>query len=93
MTDLNIFLGGAIAAGYAVAGLFFLKFYVRTRDRLFAMFCAALLMLGSTRVWMMMLDDPNESHWMYLLRLFAYLLILGAIIDKNLPRRSSKPAE
>ena len=93
MTDLNNFLGGAIAAGYAVASLFFLKFYVRTGDRLFAMFCAAMLMLGSTRVWMMMLDDPNESHWMYLLRLFAYLLILGAIIDKNLPRRSSKPSE
>ena len=92
MSDLNTFLGGAIAAGYAIASLFFLKFYVRTKDRLFAMFCAALLILGSTRVWMVMLDDPNESHSLYLLRLFAYLLILGAIIDKNLPRKGERAA-
>ncbi len=92
MNDVNNFLGGAIAAGYAVASLFFLKFYIRTKDRLFAMFCAALLILGSTRVWMVMIDDPNESHYLYLLRLFAYLLILGAIVDKNLPRQVRGPS-
>ena len=88
MSDVNNFLGGAIAAGYGVAALFFLKFYFRTRDRLFVLFCVALLMLGSTRVWMALLDEPNESHSLYLLRLLAYLVILGAIVDKNLPRRS-----
>jgi len=93
MSDMNNFLGGAIAAGYAVAALFFLKFYFRTKDRLFVLFCVALLMLGSTRVWMVMLDDPDESHYLYLVRLLAYLMILGAIIDKNLPRRSTKAAE
>jgi hypothetical protein len=93
MSDLNNFLGGAIAAGYAVAALFFLKFYIRTKDRLFILFCVALLMLGSTRVWMVLVDDPNESHYLYLLRLLAYVLILGAIIDKNLPRRSRASAE
>lgn len=93
MSDMNNFLGGAIAAGYAVAALFFLKFYIRTKDRLFVLFCVALLMLGSTRVWMVMIDDPDESHYLYLVRLLAYLLILGAIIDKNLPRRSRAAAE
>ncbi len=87
MSDMNSFLGGAIAAGYAVAALFFLKFYFRTKDRLFVLFCVAMLMLGSTRIWMVLVNDPNESHYMYLVRLLAYLLILGAIIDKNLPRR------
>ncbi len=90
---MNNFLGGAIAAGYAVAALFFLKFYIRTQDRLFVLFCVALLMLGSTRVWMVLVDDPNENHYLYLLRLLAYVLILGAIIDKNLPRRSRISAE
>ncbi len=94
MSEMNNFLGGAIAAGYAVAALFFLKFYFRTKDRLFVLFCVALLMLGSTRVWMVMIpNDPDESHYLYLVRLLAYLLILGAIIDKNLPRRSRASAE
>ncbi len=71
MSDMNNFLGGAIAAGYAVAALFFLKFYFRTKDRLFVLFCVALLMLGSTRVWMVLVNDPNESHYLYLVRLLA----------------------
>ena len=35
MSMLPVFLAGAIAAGFALAGLFFLKSWKRTRDELF----------------------------------------------------------
>jgi hypothetical protein len=87
MAGINDFLGGAIATGYAVAGLFFLKFYFRTGERLFVLLCAALWLLGSTRVFMVMARDFSENHWLFIVRLIAYLVILGAIVDKNLSRR------
>ena len=38
---LATFLAGAIVAGFALAGLFFLKFWKRTRDELFLAFTGA----------------------------------------------------
>ncbi|MEX2176698.1 MAG: DUF5985 family protein [Pirellulaceae bacterium] len=93
LSNLNHFLGGAIAAGYSVAALFFLKFYFRTKDRLFVLFCAALLILGSTRVAMVLVNEPTENHFIYWLRLLAYLIILGAIIDKNRPQSTVHAVE
>lgn len=92
MAELNDFLKGAIAAGYGVAGLFFLRFYWRTKDRLFIVFCAALWMLALIRLGTVLLADPQEHQFLYWFRLVAYLLILGAIIDKNLPRRRADAA-
>jgi hypothetical protein len=87
MDEFNDFLKGAIAMGYATAALFFLRFYWRTRDRLFVMFAAAFLVLGAIRIGMVVWHDPMEHHFLYWLRFVAYLLILVAIIDKNLPRQ------
>ena len=42
------FLWGASALGCWVIGLFFLRFWRNTRDRLFAFFAAAFWVLGST---------------------------------------------
>lgn len=86
--DYDVFLRGAIAMGHLVAGLFFLRFFTRTRDRLFLMFCISFWLLGVLRVAMLFVADPAEQHYLYWLRLVAYLLILVAIIDKNLPRRA-----
>jgi hypothetical protein len=88
MQTFNDFLSGATCAGYAVAALFFVRFYARVGDRLFVMFAAALLLLGGLRAATVMLEDPMEYHYLYWLRFAAYLLILAAIIDKNLPRGS-----
>jgi hypothetical protein len=85
-SDLNDFLRGATAMGHAIAGLFFLRFYVRSRDRLFLMFSAAFFLLGGIRLAMVFVADPREHHFLYWVRFLAYLLILAAIVDKNLPR-------
>jgi len=83
-SELQLFTGGVLAAGYAVAALFFLRFWRETRDRLFAFFAAAfaLLMLQTT-VLTLLRDTIDEPAWMYAVRLLAYLLILAAIYDKN----------
>ena len=82
MTDL--LLSGAIVMGYAVAGLFFLRFWRETRDRLFATFAAAFWLLGLQRVALATLAlAPNATTWLYVVRLAAFLLILWAIVDKN----------
>ena len=85
---MNDFLLGATAAAFFVAGLFFLRFWTKTRDRLFASFAVAFWLLGLIRFGLVYTHDANESHYLYWIRLLAYLLILVAIIDKNRPRRA-----
>jgi peptidoglycan/LPS O-acetylase OafA/YrhL len=78
------FIGGAICLAYLVAALFFLRFWKETQDRLFAMFAIAFVVLSANRALLVYLREVHEAHsWLYLVRLLAYLLILGAILDKN----------
>lgn len=75
---------GAIVMGYAVAGLFFLRFWRQTRDRLFLIFAISFWLLGAQRLALALTVEMVESHTVfYLIRLFAFLLILAAIVDKN----------
>jgi hypothetical protein len=83
---LNAFLGGVITMGHATAGLFFLRFWTKTRDRLFVMFAAAFWLLGIIRVAITFTGEPGEEHVYYWFRLAAYLVILAAIVDKNLKK-------
>jgi hypothetical protein len=83
-------IAGAIIMGYLVVGLFFLRFWRQTRDRLFLIFAVAFWMLGTQRAALALDRTLQEAHTsLYLLRLFAFLLILLAIVDKNRVRRSS----
>lgn len=76
---------GAIAAGFAAAGLFFLRFWRDTRDRLFAFFAFAFFVLAANRVAGGLLAAPY-ANYVYWVRLAAFLLILLAILDKNRSR-------
>jgi hypothetical protein len=81
---MNAFLLGVIATTSFTAGLFFLKFWRRTRDGLFLAFALAFLIEAGNRIAMLRLVNPNEgSPWTYVIRLFAFLLILAAIVRKN----------
>jgi hypothetical protein len=81
---VNSFLNGAVFFGHATAGLFFLRFWVRTRDRLFVLFAVSFWVFALARVAMLVFDLVDENHILYWFRLAAYVLILVAIIDKNL---------
>jgi len=78
------FLAGAIWTGYLVVGLFFLKFWHRTRDPLFLTFALAFWMLGALRLALSMPAVENELRtFLYVARLLAFMLILWAIFRKN----------
>jgi hypothetical protein len=81
------FIAGAVVAGFALAGLFFLKFWKKTHDELFLAFTAAFWLLGITQALLTFSQVPvEERSWLYLVRLTAFLLILGAIWRKNAKR-------
>ncbi len=78
------FLAGMLAMAYVVAGVFFLRFWKRTADSLFAAFGVAFLLLALQQVVLVGLGFPREElSWTYLLRLAAFVLIIGAIVRKN----------
>ena len=84
---LATFLAGAIVAGFALAGLFFLKLWRRTRDELFLAFTGAFWLLGLGQALLTFSHVPlEERSWLYLLRLAAFVLILAAIWRKNRAR-------
>jgi hypothetical protein len=84
--NLNFFVRGATAMGHLIAGLFFLRFFWRIGDRLFLIFSIAFGLLGAIRIAMIFFEDPREHNYLYWIRFLAYLLIMAAIVDKNLPR-------
>lgn len=75
---------GVIATSSLTAGVFFLKFWRRTHDSLFLAFAVAFLIEGVNRTALLLVAKPNEgSPAIYIVRLFAFLLILAAILKKN----------
>jgi uncharacterized protein DUF5985 len=82
------YLAGAVTLGFLVAAGFFARFWRRTGDRLFLAFGVAFVLLALNQAAAWWLGDADERvGYTYLLRILGFLLILGAIIDKNMPRK------
>lgn len=82
--SIVLFVAGAMCAGHVVAGLFFLRFWTRTRDRLFAAFALAFcLMAANQAVAGFSRYEHAESSAAYLLRLAAFVVIIIAVLSKN----------
>src|SRR5687768_1933531 len=79
---MTAFVAGALTAGYVVIALFFLRFRSESGDRLFTIFAAAFGLLAVQR-FALFYYGTEVGIWLYTLRLFAFALILFAIIDKN----------
>jgi hypothetical protein len=75
---------GATAMGCLIAGLFFLRFWRESIDRLFLLFALAFWVMGVGYAVLGAFPAATEWH-LYLrsMRLLAFLLILYAIIDRN----------
>jgi hypothetical protein len=83
----NEFLLGAIATMALLAGLFFLRFWRQTGDRLFLLFAAAFGLEGLSRAALASAEHPNEGRPLfYAIRLASYLIIVVAVVQKNLAR-------
>ncbi|HZS85222.1 MAG TPA: DUF5985 family protein [Stellaceae bacterium] len=89
------FLSGMVTMGYLVAGVFFLKFWVRSREFLFVSFAAAFWLLAANQALLTLASVPREEQsWIFLLRLAAFTCIALAIVHKNTRRKfrsDSKP--
>lgn len=84
LVTLYNFVSGALALGFFVCALFFLRFWHRTRDELFLAFASAFALLGIGQLVQALADIPMEERGaLYLFRLAAFALILIAIIRKN----------
>jgi hypothetical protein len=83
---MNQLVAGAIAMGFAVAGLFFLRFWRDTRDRLFAFFALSFFMMAVNRVGLAM-QPAGEGEGLYWVRFLAFALILVGILEKNVWRK------
>jgi uncharacterized protein DUF5985 len=78
------FLAGAVAFGFVICGLFFLRFWRRTRDELFLAFALAFGLLGLGQAILALSNIPTEERGsIYVIRLAAFALILIAILRKN----------
>jgi len=81
---VNIFLSGMVTAGFLAGGLFFARFWARSRDFLFLAFTAAFWLLALNQALVVLVSQPEDQRsWFYLLRVAAFLLIAIAIVRKN----------
>ena len=81
------FLLGMLTAFSASISLFFLKFFRESKDRLFGFFAAAFGVLAIDWLAHGLLIPRHESqHYLFLIRLVAFVLIIAGIVDKNRSR-------
>jgi hypothetical protein len=78
------FLSGVVTFGFLVAAAFFLQFWRKTADRLFLAFAGAFVLFALNQglsFWLTVVNEPYSL--IYALRVLGFILILAAIVDKN----------
>jgi hypothetical protein len=84
ITMVDGFLLGIIATSSFACGLFFLRFWRKTRDPLFLAFALAFLIEAFNRLPELLSSHPNQSSpWVYIVRSCAFLIIIAGILNKN----------
>jgi len=86
-----VFVHGMITMGFVIAGLFFLRFWRRTKDGLFIVFAFAfwLLALNQALISIPGSATPGQS-WEFLPSLGAFGLLIMAILIKNFDRAGKR---
>jgi peptidoglycan/LPS O-acetylase OafA/YrhL len=87
---LKPMINGALVMACLACALFFLRFWKTSRDRLFAYFALAFTAMSFNWMALSLLQvDDERRHYLYIVRLVSFLLILYAIWDKNRAGRGS----
>jgi len=82
------FLSGAATMGFLVSALFFARFWRNTGDRFFLAFATAFALLALNLALAQWIGAADERvSYTYLLRVLGFVLILAAIVDKNMAGR------
>jgi hypothetical protein len=80
-------LNGMTTMGFLVVAMFFVRFWQRTRDPLFATFAGAFLLLAFSQILIGLSVVPDEQQsLLYLLRFAAFALLIAAIVWKNIQK-------
>jgi hypothetical protein len=78
------YLSGVLTLGYLVAATFFLKFWRRTRERIFAWFAGSFGLLALQRLMLSAGNDWAERGTLpYVLRLIAFVVLIIGIVEQN----------
>jgi len=81
---MSAFFHGMVTMGFVIAGLFFLRFWRRTRDGLFVVFALAFWLLALNQVFLGFAAGGNpDKSWEFLPNLGAFGLLILAILIKN----------
>jgi hypothetical protein len=81
-------LSGALLFSYFIAGIHFFRFWKRTGDRLFLHFAAAFWLFAVNQLATSIPVVAGETEgYEYLLRVLGFVIILAAIVDKNVMMR------
>jgi hypothetical protein len=89
---MTVFLSGMTTMGYVIAGLFFFRFWWRTRDMLFAYFGVSFGLLAVSQALSTLAGIPSDGlAWIYLLRLLAFTLLIVGIVAKNFGEANRGP--
>ena len=78
---MNQFLLGCVVMASLAVGLFFLRYFKATRDRLFLLFSVAFWLLALN--WAIAAFDPTLQKYAHVARFLAFFVIAVAVIDKN----------
>lgn len=88
---IKTMISGALVMACLACALFFLRFWKSSRDRLFAFFALAFGVMALNWLSLALLQvDDERRHYLYVIRLVSFLLILYAIWDKNREGRGSR---
>lgn len=91
IAGLEYVLIGVLATLCFVAGLCFLRFWRKTRDPLFLAFAASFLIRAFNDAGRGTMAHPNQGTlWSYLVGIASSLLILIAIVGKNLGAKDKR---
>jgi hypothetical protein len=81
---MNDFMWGALSFAGGVVGLFFLRSWRATHDRLFIIFAIAFWLMSIQWIAVSVTRAIFDTqYYLYLIRLLAFVLIAFAILDKN----------
>lgn len=85
----NDFLSGLIVTLSLGIATFQLRYWVRSKDRLFLFFAVSFALMAVNRTALSIVADESETRtYLYVVRLIAFILIIVGIFDKN--RRAKK---
>lgn len=94
MREEYYFLSGIATMGFFIAGLFFVRFWRRTGQKLFLAFGCSFFLFAANQSLIALAGSPKEDQSLfYLLRLAGFVILIAAIIAQNVAARNQKPTD